>query len=300
MTVTLRDIERELAPRVGIYRRFQAVSGTTTTVVVAALKSTIDQGGWENMFLLRRGTSSAVPPESAIVGFSADDRQRMVKTYTPATGELTVDQPWATAPIANEYFELHSLDPTYELRFAVQKGLERCFFVDRYPLTLTSLANERQLTGAVSNPLTWLTAEDQIFELDHGLVGNTYIAPRVVHWFKAFTRAGDIWISTYPDPFPDTLHVIHRRAVSSFVNGADSTTGPTTDLDTLNVSVNYAAAAGLMECWRRFRDRLSPLVGVGMIASQAEAAADFTRQAHKHYRPPQRRQLLSRPFGLFL
>ena len=64
----------------------------------------------------------------------------------------------------------------------------------------------------------------------------------------------------------------------SRVNGADSTTGPTGDNDTLDVDLDYAAAAAHIEAWHLFPDRLVLAAAGGTQATQQQAAAEFVRQ----------------------
>ena len=285
--VTLADIEREVAARVGPYRRETASGGTATTAVVAALQSTIDLGDVADLYLLRRSAS-------------AGDRQRIVKDYTPATGTLTVDRTWSSAPAAGEVVELHHLDPAGELRPAVQAGLRRCFFVDRASVTLTEVATERDLTAL----LPWITDPTQVYEVMRQYVG-AYYPPVVVHWWKAFTRGGHVWLRLWPDPYPNALYVDARRSAASWVKPvgedeySDSTTGPTDDDDEVEVSLDYAAAAGHIEAWRRCGPRLQPVAQTGLYPAQSVAAAVLTEMAAKQFHPPVRRTQMPEPFGMY-
>ena len=289
MSVTLAQIEQEVAPRLGPYRQETAASGTTTTCIVPNLQSTIDLNDVENLYLLRRGKKA---DGSAVPGFVVGDRQRLVKTYTATTGTLEVDRPWTNAPIADEVIELHSLDPAGELRPCVQDGLRRCFFVDRALVSPAAVESERDITAL----LAWITSPGQIYEVEWNYVGSLDL-PVKVTWWKAFSKLGHIWLQLTPDPYPNQILVTARRPVATYVNGADSTTGPTADNDTVEVDLYYAAAAAHIEAWRQRRYRLLPGAQAGLFMSQQEAANEFTKQAAINFRPPAKRTMMSEPFG---
>ncbi len=279
--VTLADIEREVAARLGPYRQETVASGTATTAVVANLQSSIELGDIEDLYLLRRSASAA------------SDRQRLVKDYTPATGTLTVDRAYSNAPTAGEAIELHHLDPAAELRKAVQAGLWRCYFMDRVVVVLATTASERDLTAL----LPWLTEPGQVYEVMYNYVGSL-TPPVVVPWFKSFTQGGGVWLTVQPDPYPNQLYIDARRPVATWINGADSITGPVADDDEVDVDLYYAAAAGHVEAWRRCGPRLQPVAQTGLYPDQQAAAAVFTEMAAKHFHPPAKRAMMGEYFSL--
>ena len=286
--VTLAAVEREVAPRCGPYRREVVASGTVSTAVVTALISTVEQETEENLYLLRRGL---LVNGTAVPGYDAGDRIRMVKTHTLSTGTLEPDRAWTTAPAANEYIELHHLHPDAELRPAVQAGLRRAYFVDRSSLILAAAAAERNLTALAA----WITDPGAVYEVEHLASTDTSLPTRVGHW-NVFAQAAGVFLQTSPDPYPNSLLVTSRRPHSSYVNGVVSTTGPTVDADVLTVSLEYAAAAGHIEAWRRLKARLLGPAQSGKAVSQAEGAREFTKQAYLHFQPPARRVQFSEPF----
>lgn len=290
MSVTLAQIEQEVARRCGPFRIAVATSGTQANVVSNELASAIDQGGYENLYLLRRGVDNT---GAAIVGFAAGDRLRGVSTTDISTGTLTVDRAWTNAPVANEQFELHHLDPTNELRPAVLAGLKRCFYIDRLTVALTGAAAERDLTTLLPS----LVERSQIYEVEW-IYPNGLWTPRAVMWFRTFTLGGHVWLGSYPDPYPNTLLVTIRLTNYSQVNGAYAAGGPTLDADTMDVVLEYAAAAGHIEAWRLFPHRLKPVADLGLQMPQQAVATEFSRQAATHFRPPKRRVQLTKPFDL--
>jgi hypothetical protein len=79
---------------------------------------------------------------------------------------------------------------------------------------------------------------------------------------------------------PVSVWVSAWRPASSWVNGAESLTGPTNDGDLLDVDVDYAAAAGHIEAWHRFPARMVAAAAGGTQATQQMAAQEFSRQAN--------------------
>ncbi len=382
--VTLKEIEQELARRCGPYRQVTASSGTASTVVTADLQSSIDLGGVENLFVLRRGKKS---DGTAVAGFVTDDRVRTAKLYTPGTGTVEVDRNYTTSPVANELIELHHLEPTHELRVAAQKGLWRCYTCERWPVVLPGTADEQNLTGAVgvqtvaisgtptggsytltygalvtgalaynataaavqaalrllaglaevtvessgtspdlthtvtfegvdgypgtlvaASSLTggtspavtvettgsaprWITQPEMVYRTDWAAVSSLDL-PVPALWSEPFLKDGEVWLKLSPESSVTTLLVTARRPVATLVQASGSgpfegsTTGPTADDDTLRVDVEYAAASGHVEAWQRFAYRLRPPAAQGLYPSREEAAAEFSRQAANHFRPP--------------
>lgn len=289
-TVTLADIERELAPRVGPYSQRTVASGTASTMVITALASSLSLGGVKDLWVLRRGK---LTDGTAVPGFVVGDRQRIVTLDPDTSGTVIPDRAWATAPVVDEVVEFHHLDPEQELRPAVRAGLRRCFFEDRAALTLSSTATERDLTALAF----WITDPKQVYRVQSSPIGS-YAQPPELQWARPFSQGGHVWLAGSPDPYPDTLLVTARRAHFTFVNGADSTTGPTADDDVLAVDLLYATSAAHAEAWRLIPDRLRAAANEGLQVSQQEAADEFTRQARLHWRPPARRVSFMAPYGV--
>lgn len=270
-------VERAVAARVGPFYRYGAAAGATaTTVVVDALRSSIDRGDLVDMYLLRRALTTA---GATVSPSTATDRQRRIKSYTPATGTLEVDLAWATAPVAGEEVELVAVDPDQELRPAVQRGLWRCFFEDRVATTPGAYAAERDLTAIWS----WLTDDTQVIEFSTKDQAVVEIAPSPLMHARPFQAGGHLQGSLAPDPWPYTVYVTAYRPVASYVNALDSTVGPVADADVLvgdQRFLDYLAAAGHAELWRRAPTTLQPLVnGHSGVLTREEAAAEFSRLA---------------------
>jgi hypothetical protein len=121
--LTLADVERETASRLGPFFDFVATGGTPDSAVVAGLRSTAPLGGYEGLWLLRRDV--ALP----------DDRVRTVARYDGPTGSLYADFPYGGSPAAGERIELHHLHPDLQLFPDVLAALRRCYLLD----TLTVL-----------------------------------------------------------------------------------------------------------------------------------------------------------------
>jgi len=264
MSCTLAEVEVEIARRCGPFEAHVAASGTTTTAVVTALTSSIDAGDAVDLWLLRR---------SADVG----DRQRRVAAYAPMTGTLTVDRAYATAVAAGEALELLVLDPTQQLRVAALAGLRRCYFVDRVDVTPTGGALEHDLSAA----LVWVTDVGQVRDVAYrtGAVG--VLRPGSLGWHRTFSTSAGVQTAVAART-SGVLVVEALRPHASWVNGADSTTGPTLDTDVLAVDLDYAAAAGHIEAWRRCVATLAPVAREGMAITRQAAKDEFEAQVNRH------------------
>lgn len=286
---SLMLIEQEVAARVGPYMKETATGGTVSTLVCANLQSSAEVGGPENLYLLRRGRNA---DGTAVTSFVAADRVRLVRDYAPNTGTLTPDRVWAHAPVDGEVFELHHLHPQRQLRPAVLSGLRRCYLVERLVLSLPTTGAERDLTALAG----WIKEPAQVYEVYVTGAGETAL-PAPAHWWRATADGDRVRLAIWPDPYPGTLVLSCRRPADSLVNGLESTTGPTLDADAVGVALDYAASAGHVECWRRWRVELTAASGDGAQAGQQEAAVEFTLQARRHFKPPLRRVMLAQPFG---
>lgn len=293
--ITLQEIERALAPRVGPHKLGADGLGEVQTGTAMAnrayfdtLASTAGIEGITDLYMLRRGNLSS----GSTVAVVAGDRVRMVAAHDPTDGSVTPDRNWATPPIGGELVEFHHLDPERELRRAVRDGLRRCYFETRVSVTTSSTSAERDLSAVLS----WLTAKGQLRRVQHQAVGVTTLPADVV-WTGSFEAAGHVWLAGSPDPYPDTLLVTALRPHYTWVNGADSTTGPTADADLLSLDLNYAVAAAHIEAWRICKPRLLQAAEDGYQITQAQAADEFTRQAEGHVQRRPRTWTLSAPFG---
>lgn len=290
MTCTLQQIEVGVMRRTGPYEsRTVAASpaSTATLVYLNGLKSTLSLGGYVGMWLLRRGfkdTGVAVP------AFVDTDRARRVKSWDKTTGYLEVDSPYALDPIADEAVEVCHLDPEHVIRPAVLAGLARCVVEDRVQVNLTGVAIERNLTAG----LPWLTNASHVKDVLYKEASSTY-DPVPVRWWKAEERAGAVWLAVNPDPYPQTIYLQVNRPADSWVNGGVSVDGPVEDDDVLAVDLNYAVAAGHIECWRLAKPLLQALAVAKATDDQETAADEFARQTRRRVRRARARVQLSRP-----
>lgn len=288
---TLADVEREFAARVGPYeRRTVAAGATSKTFVITKLKTSLDLGGVEDLYVLRRGFMS---DGTAIAGFNDDDRQRIIVTYTPADGLIEVDRDYTTAPVAGEDIELHYLDPENELRPVVQAALtEHCRIGSRAAIRLNSFLAEQDITSYCP----WITAVGQIWELSSAFTNSVFV-PFLVNWWKDYARDGHLWVKMGPVPYPNSLLIDHWRWASTLVNGSYSAEGPTNDADILHVSPMYAAAAAhdFAFLYGRVRPRIMAAAKDGLYINQQQASAVFQDSARRHFRPMRRRVMVPAP-----
>jgi hypothetical protein len=284
VTTTLADIERATARRVGPYYQAFADRQVPTTanfeyVLVPSLRSTVEQDLVTNLWLLRRGVDVDGNP----VSVDPNDRQRLVATYDPERGQVMVDRPWSVVPVPGEVIEFHHLNPAIELREVVRAGLRRCLFEDRYNLGVGYIY-EADLTSA----LPWLdnlnmVKRVQVAPYPSGFGNGPSSMPFVV-----FGECGHVWVRVNGSggaPYYGGLLVTVHRPHFSWVNGADAVGGPTLDADTLNVDLEYAAAAAHIEAWHNLPAKLQAAAAGDLQATREQAALEFTRQSYVHRLP---------------
>ena len=273
--ITLAQLEQEVARRTGPF--FQAAQDTTvptTSTTIAAymptLKSSSLLGGPENLFLLRRavyadGTPVAAPNNDPL------DRVRMVQAFDSSAGRVVVDRGWRNPMQPNELADFTHLHPQQELRQAVLAGLRRCYLSDMFAAVLTSGYGDIDLTYQ----MPWITNPSQVTRVQYGWYKPWADAP-----FDTYLQQGHVMLANTSGQYaPANVWVTAWRPAWSWVNGAESTTGPTADTDTLNVDLDYAASAGHIEAWHLYPSHLFAAASGNLQATQQMAAAEFTRQA---------------------
>lgn len=271
--ITLAQLEQEVARRTGpFFQAAQDASVPTTSTTIAAymptLKTSAVLGGPENLFLLRRGVHSDGSP---VTSYTPVDRTRMVQSFDSGSGRVQVDRNWYNPMSPDELADFTHLHPTQELRAAVLAGLRRCFFEDTFAAVLTSSYGNIDLT--YQQP--WITSPTQVSRAQYGYYKPEHDAP-----FEATVQSGHVMLGGTSGSYaPANLWVSALRPAWSWVNGADSTTGPTDDDDQLDVDLDYAASAGHIEAWHLFPSHLFAAAAGNLQATQEMAAREFTRQS---------------------
>ena len=277
---TLMSIEQSLAGRLGgTYRRFAAQTGSTiSTVKSTRMKTSIDIGDYEDLYILRRGV---LYDGSRVDGFDSNDRVRMVSEYDHATGTLANDQEYAVAPVDTEMIELHYLDPEFELRPAVLDGLARCYFWDTVQIASTAPYG----TINVSALIPWLTSPRQIHAVEAQMTGSQWPSTRLP-WSLAYQSGTRVMLDS-ENTLPGTLSLTVLRPVSTLVNDVSSLSGPNDDWDILPVELEYAVRASHVAAWIRHPERLTPIAaqGLGIPLSMAAQAFSVRSLALTNFQP---------------
>lgn len=264
MSITYAQLQQAVARRTGPF--FQAAqdsttptTSTATSAIMPTLKSSAILGGPENLFLVRRAATNP------------NDRVRGVLSFDSATGRVIVDANWGTPMAPSEQADFVHLHPEQELKPAVMAGLARCFFADTVGIDPTGPYGGIDVTAQ----LPWVTGPWQIARVQYGWTAPEGDAP-----FEATQQGGHVILSgMFGAMAPISCWLTAWHPHSAWVNGADSTTGPSADADTLDVDLHYAAAAGHIEAWHLFPSHMQAAAAGGFQASQAMAAQEFTRQA---------------------
>ena len=265
MTITLAQLEQETARRVGPYYSHVTDRQVPNTANFSyanfpTLRSSMDLDSVTNLWLLRRAQPLDVV-----------DRQRLVASYDPEMGRVYPDRPWAAIPLPGEVCEFSHLDPEQQLRVSVLAGLRRCFLPDTVQAYPTAPYGGIDLTLQ----FPWLTEPWQIARVRYGWLGPYHDAP-----WDLYTAAGHlIMTGTHGVFMPMMVWLDAWRPAWSWVNDAESTTGPTADADTLQVDLDYAAAAGHIEAWHHFPARVQAAAAGNLQATREQAAAEFSRLA---------------------
>lgn len=271
--ITLAQLEQEVARRTGPF--FQAAqdsgvptSSTTTAAIMPDLKTNAVLGGPENLWLLRRGLLQDGTP--IVLPFPLADRQRLVQAFDAGAGRVIVDSNWRNPMAPSELADFTHLHPSQELRPAVLAGLRRCFIEDVEELD----PNVQYGPIDVTDQYPWVTDPNQILRVQYGWLQPGGDAP-----FSTTMQTGHVLLGgAWGGSAASSVWVTFRRPAWSWVNGADST-GPTNDLDQLEVDLDYAASAGHIEAWHLFPSRMYAAAAGNLQATQEMAAREFTRQA---------------------
>lgn len=271
--ITLAQLEQEVARRTGPF--FQAAqdtqaTSTTTAAYMPSLRSSAVLGGPENLFLLRRGLLVDGTPVAPGL-YDASDRIRMVQTFDSGAGRVVVDRNWRNPMQRNELADFTHLHPQQELRVSVLAGLRRCFWPETVPSAVTSGYGDMDLTYQYP----WIVGGDQVVGVEYGWQKPWGEAP-----FDTRMQRGHVMLTgAWGGYAPQSVWVTALRPAWSWVNDAESTTGPTQDDDTLSVDLDYAASAGHIEAWHLFPSHLFAAAAGNLQATQEMAAREFTRQS---------------------
>jgi len=320
--ITLADVERALSARVGPFADLMAEQGLAPAQFqVEALRSSAETAGWENLFVLRRGTYSplvaqgpvaGVPPDALpgdpVAGFSLRDRTRMVKSFAPESGGIEVDRDYVNPPLPGERIELHVLHPDWELRPAVLQGLERTFLFDRIALTPyvpppppPEIPPAPLVPGDLTSAYPWLTDRSSVWGVEWGAPSDPFVEPTLssgmtgtlVRGWDALQTATGVLLTlpgglTGPRWFGQAsyLWVLVRRPGWSVVNGAEWAPGHVwADDDGLVVPLPYAVAGAHVAAWDVARTRLMPGAATGMALTENDCGRELTRQTNRWFRP---------------
>jgi hypothetical protein len=270
---TLMEIEQALSGRLGgVYRRFQAMTGSTITSVYSSrIKTSVNIAEYDDLYILRRGV---LQNGTRVANFSADDRVRMVSDYNHVTGTLYPDRDYALAPANTEMIELHYFDPEFELRPSVLDGLKRCYFWDT--VSIASVAPYGKIN--VSTLAPWITSPRQIMSAEAQAGSANRFPSTRIPWSRSYQVGSAVYLDT-SNTLPGTTVLTVLRPVGSLVNGDMSLSGPDDDWDVLPVELEYAVRAAHVAAWTRHPERLTPVAAQGMGIPLSMAAQAFTTRS---------------------
>lgn len=247
-------------------------SSTTTAAIMSSLKTNAVLGGPENLWLLRRGIllDGTLTPNPINVA----DRERLVQAFDAGAGRVIVDRNWRDPMQPSELADFTHLHPSQELRPAVLAGLRRTFVSDRGRIYPNLEGGQVDVTAV----LPWVTSPNQVLRLQAGYTNTDGDLP-----FNAVSQGGHVLlVGAMGGVGPGGSWLTAMRPAWSWVNDAESLTGPTKDTDELDIDLDYAASAGHIEAWHLFPSRMFAAAAGNLQASQEMAAREFSRQAMIH------------------
>jgi len=248
-------------------------TSTTISAYMPTLRSSALLGGPENLWLLRRGILADGTPIAA-PNYDPLDRIRMVQTFDASAGRVVVDRNWRNPMLPNELADFTHLHPQQELLPAILAGLRRCFLEDRGQVDRTYITSTGDID--LTAQLPWITDPDQVLRIQAGWA---WPARHCNVPFAAVKQAGHVLLTGMGYALPGALWMSVLRPGWTWVNSAESTTGPVLDTDTLDLDLDYAASAGHIEAWHLYPSHLYAAAAGNLQATQEMAAREFTRQS---------------------
>ena len=290
---TLAVIRQFLAREAGTFHSGTATggsSGASSTMIdtVWPFLSSISQNSlYKDCWLYRSAAAASA------------DKVRIINTYTSSTGTVALDNNYTNSP-SGEAYEVHGiLEPQTVIPLVINEGLKDCLIPVEFTFTPSSATNTRH---SLATDAPWLRDPSWILKVGYlpsGSQGRGVLDP---YW-----RSGGIRCDSYADGATvyldnitfntsDTVYVYalkpayYHCAASGGSYGSQSGLSAETDTVPDTVTVEWAAYAGLMTGWRRYRANLEANDRVKM--SEREAIAKFrewnpnwTDRLPRHARP---------------
>jgi hypothetical protein len=270
---TLMEIEQALSGRLGgVYRRFQAMTGSTITSVYSSrIKTSVNIAEYDDLYILRRGV---LRNGTRVANFQATTGSGWCRTTTTSRGRCTWTETTRLAPANTEMIELHYFDPEFELRPSVLDGLKRCYFWDT--VSIASVAPYGKIN--VSTLAPWITSPRQIMSAEAQAGSANRFPSTRIPWTRSYQVGSAVYLDT-SNTLPGTTVLTVLRPVGSLVNGDMSLSGPDDDWDILPVELEYAVRAAHVAAWIRHPERLTPVAAQGMGIPLEMAAQAFTTRS---------------------
>lgn len=277
--VTLTQIRRYVAPRLGSYAQGTATSGSTTALMEATawpFKSSLTVDDlYVDHFLFRPAAVAAA------------DKMRLIGNagYTPSTGQLTPDQAWTNAPYASgagETFELHGVVPpisdgsgTNDLHFLINEALKDCLVIVEFTFSPSSAtAQQHSLATAASwlEEPAWVRRVGCLAASDVRADTDPYRSP--VRCAKV-KRTNTVYLEGFSRATTDVVYVEAMAPAYAFCAAAATPTtytqsGLNAEGDVCLPHLEWIGAATLLQAWTR----LGTILAAG---DSARADRELTR-----------------------
>jgi hypothetical protein len=254
------------------------------------------------------------------------DRDRYIKTYTPATGLIEPDLEWTNPPLADpglgtryvdleaytyaglEMFTYEELENTgltgFGERFEVlgpfdaptthrliNDGLKQCWLIVEVACIPTPMKSRHNLSVVCP----WLQDPSDVLQV--GYLKN-YDDRDLTDPFENVVRGmverdgGDFYLNTGTTSFLDDdvlwLRVLKRAYEHCRASGGSfgEPAGLSLETDEAPCERDWVASSALVIAWRRFAHVLEPMANQRLVRDQAAAAAWFTDRCREHFTAP--------------
>ena len=206
-----------------------------------------------------------VTPDSAVA-----DQIRRVAHHSADDGEIKPSRAWASAPDADDPYELYPPDmrPTL-LNNAINKGLKRLQYTPEE--SVTPVANQNVYTLSY----TWLLSRKDVNEVYWQYTNDNLVSREEYPHWRVFDDSGvfKLHLSPFPSTASGSVVVVEGRA---------NYTSLATDAATTDCPIDWASAVGLVEVFRALR-RESPGQDTSRWTAEIiDARRELASQTKKH------------------
>jgi hypothetical protein len=292
---SLRTYRQRVAYELGGFYAGAAGATSTTAALVDTtwpiFSSLVRSEAYRDWWLYR--------PDAA----NASDRERLVKTYAPLTGTLSVDRAYTAAPAADEVYELHAVVQPSRINALINQALRRLLVPVEFDVVAS---NEDARRICLSTGQAWLTNPEWVCQAGY-LTYEDYAEGRDEHdpfryrpirGSAAQDSAGAVYLEHPGRSFtvdtdgvePDESDRVYLRAMKPAYHHCCAAGGTLGDQDGLTLDTDVAlpdeewvTAATMVEAWRQLGQVLDATANAKLAHNRQEAASWLSYETMRHY-----------------